>query len=120
MKILFLIILSTNLSYGAIKIRPFKTDLCTVLPNSLFYMDWSRCCYEHDLELWIGGSKERRLKVDKQFRSCLKKKSNKLIAFLGYSAVRLGMKLPFKFNDMTWGNSRFSEPHYQSLTSLEK
>jgi hypothetical protein len=46
--------------------RPFYTDGCSMWPDGDLY----RCCVEHDVAYWCGGSREDRLAADRRFRAC--------------------------------------------------
>ena len=68
------------------KIKPFKSDGCSVWPDG----DWKDCCIEHDKEYWLGGTRTERLKSDKQLKRCVAAKGHPIIARLMYAGVRFG------------------------------
>lgn len=87
-----------------IRLKPFVTDGCTLFldgppdtPNL-----WKKCCVEHDLRYWFGGTIEDRKKADLHLRSCVEKLSTKKWAMIIYHGVRAGHYSPVK-NKHHWG-----------------
>jgi hypothetical protein len=64
-----------------------KYDACTMAPDALLTYDLQGCCLMHD-EAYIYGTCARK-EADKQFYNCLCKVSNKQIAKVYYTAVRM-------------------------------
>jgi hypothetical protein len=103
------------------KLKPFQTDQCTFFISGV----WDKCCEEHDLFYWIGGTKEQQTEVDKMFLSCLKSETNPLVANLMYLGVRLGHYSPIKHKtSWSWGRVGISpflkvHPGILKLSELE-
>lgn len=52
--------------------QPFRTDGCSIWPDGMFTGEsWQRCCVEHDLSYWCGGSAEMRRGADEALRQCV-------------------------------------------------
>ena len=47
--------------------RPFVTDGCSIFPDGV----WQRCCVEHDMRYWCGGTREQRCEADKDLQQCV-------------------------------------------------
>jgi len=67
-------------------LRPFRTDGCSLLPDRGI----SRCCIEHDLSYWQGGTAARRKAADRQLRRCVGEAGGAFKACLMYTGVRFG------------------------------
>lgn len=87
-------------------LHPFSTDYCTGYPEGTFAQPhlWEKCCVEHDLYLWAGGSRIDRNKTDKKLRSCVASTGATTHAKLIYFGVRLGSYSPIKFPGKLWSN----------------
>src|SRR5262245_42519672 len=106
------------------KLQPFASDGCSAFPDRSYIvdkkMDWCRCCFEHDLAYWRGGTAEERLKADETFRSCvLQTTSNaKPLADVMFNSVRLGggpeINTPYR-----WGYGWTYGRNYTPLTADE-
>ncbi len=71
--------------------KDFKTDGCTLWPDSLLDYSWQDECIEHDIRYWAGGTDEERLEADLKLRDDV----NKVLPGMGdmvYLGVRVGGK----------------------------
>lgn len=81
--------------------RPFVTDGCSLSPDGV----WQRCCVEHDMAYWCGGTRAQRAAADEEFRACVARSPGwgvRKIAPLMKLGVRIGGVpwLPFYWR---WG-----------------
>lgn len=74
------------------KLAAFSSDGCTLFPNQdLDGNDWCRCCLEHDIAYWKGGSEAERLAADEKLRDCvLERTGDADLAEFVFEGVRLG------------------------------
>lgn len=77
--------------------RKGQGDGCTGVPDKLpFIGSMSHCCDEHDEWYHIGGKWADKMRADRKFRRCLKRKGClfcKMVAWWRFKAVRkLGKK----------------------------
>jgi len=47
--------------------KPFVTDGCSSWPDGV----WQRCCVEHDMRYWCGGTRAQRREADAALRTCV-------------------------------------------------
>jgi hypothetical protein len=64
----------------------FTTDGCSMWPDD----GWVRCCVEHDVAYWCGGTGADRTRADATFRDCVSAVHGAPMAWLMYAAVRVG------------------------------
>ncbi len=102
-------------------IKPFTTDGCSMFPNgTLKYKDlWLKCCTRHDLAYWQGGTRDERLKADRDLKACVAEAGEPGIAELMLAGVRVGGTpyLPTKFR---WGYGWPWPRGYKALTPEER
>ena len=82
--------------------RDFKTDGCTLWPDSILRYSWQDKCIEHDIRYWVGGSEEERLQADLKLRDDV----NKVLPGMGnviYLGVRLGGRSLSPLIPWPWG-----------------
>lgn len=101
-----LFLFNSTLLLASSKLIPFSTDFCTAYPEGTFSHPnlWAKCCVEHDLFLWAGGSKKDRNEVDKNLKRCVAGTGATIHSKLIYFGVRLGSYSPIKFKGKLWGN----------------
>ena len=102
-------------------LRDFKSDGCSLFPDRSLIedIDWCKCCLEHDIAYWQGGTEAQRLEADRRLRECvLKKTGNQALAETMYQGVRFGGS-PYFYNWYRWGYGWSYERKYQAL-SLEE
>ncbi len=76
-----------------IPLEPFTNAGCEFFPTSSFAdtTNVSRCCLEHDMAYWQGGTEDERWAADQAFRDCLiSVTGNERLADMMYDAVRMG------------------------------
>jgi hypothetical protein len=73
------------------KLVEFFTDYCTQWPNGkkISDVDWSLCCFKHDLQYWIGGTEIKREQSDAELKSCVEKSGSPLNGTIMYLGVRV-------------------------------
>lgn len=107
-------------------LRPFKSDGCSLSPNSFFKANFVECCVEHDIAYWLGGTSEQKNDADAKFKACMnnKIKSNysgtayDSIAFTYYWGVRIGGQADMP-NSFRWGYGWNYLRGYSPLTKEE-
>lgn len=81
--------------------------------------DWCRCCYEHDLAYWRGGTEKQREEADQQLRDCVYEVTgNAEFADFMYEGVRFGGS-PYFYNWYRWGYGWGYERGYGELSIEE-
>ncbi|NCN41613.1 hypothetical protein GW916_10255 [bacterium] len=80
------------------RIRPYKSDSCTLFPAG----SWGHCCEAHDLEYWLGGTKQNRKNADLSFKQCVAESGGSILAAIMYLGVRMGGSAKFQ-TPWTWG-----------------
>lgn len=119
--ILAFILSSTTYASTNLRLREFTTDFCTAYPEGTFAQPhlWAKCCVEHDLFLWAGGSKKDRNDVDKNLKKCVAETGATIHSKLIYFGVRLGSYSPIKFKGKLWGNGWIPRRKEAPLTKEE-
>lgn len=81
-------------------ITAFRTDGCSLFPDSFFKINWQDACIKHDFAYWNGGDDEERKKAD----TILRNEVNGVIPKLGdvmWFGVKIGgnqeLPLPWKW-----------------------
>lgn len=77
----------------------FTTDACTFWPDT---RKTTRCCIEHDMKYWCGGSFNSRKEADDELRECLQNEGVDLTADILYYTSRAMGESSFPF-DWRWG-----------------
>ncbi len=103
------------------KLKPFNTDGCSYFPDgTLDHKDvWFKCCTNHDIAYWQGGTCIQRLEADKALFQCVNSVNNPIIAKIMYSGVRIGGS-PYWPTKFRWGYGWPYLRGYKTLTSEEK
>jgi hypothetical protein len=85
-------------------ITPFTTDGCSAFPDGTPEQNqlWLRCCTQHDLAYWQGGTYQQRLDADIALRNCVAKVGEPDVAELMLAGVRVGGS-PFWPTPFRWG-----------------
>jgi len=86
----------------SLPLEEFKTDGCTLWPDSFLGVSWQDKCIEHDIRYWAGGTEEDRLNADLK----LKNDINQVLPGMGevvYLGVRLGGRSFSSLIPWTWG-----------------
>jgi hypothetical protein len=103
-------------------LHDYTSDGCSWSPDGpviLVNTEFVTCCAQHDVAYWQGGTREQKLEADSTLRSCIAKKSNKVIAEIYYRGVRFGggPGLPTPFH---WGYGWEKRRGYAPLTEDQK
>ena len=104
------------------ELSDFTSDGCSLFPdNSLINADdWCRCCLDHDIAYWRGGTAAERLAADKALRACvLEATGDANLAEAMYLGVRMGGSPYFK-NWYRWGYGWSYARKYTPLTEEER
>lgn len=97
---------------GVQPVRPFVTDGCSRFPDA----EWNtRCCVEHDLAYWCGGTADERAAADAAFGECLDASAGGFMAGLMEMGVRLGGS-PLFPSSYRWG---YGHPYSGGYPSAE-
>lgn len=103
-------------------LSPFSSDGCSLFPDASLINadDWCKCCFEHDLAYWRGGTYKERESADVRLKECvLANTNNKALATLMYEGVRFGGS-PYFYNWYRWGYGWDYDRKYQGLTPQER
>ncbi len=106
---------------SAAEIRPFSTDGCTSYREGTQRdpSQWAHCCYEHDLQYWVGGTRDDRKQADREFLRCVADTGARLEAKIMYWAVRAGGR-PFYPTPFRWGYGWPYPRGYKALSVSER
>lgn len=101
-------------------LKPFTSDSCSCWPEGYDNQkQWEKCCEEHDLAYWAGGSWEERLEADRKLKECVEQAGDTAVAQIMYFGVRAGGTafLPFPWR---WGYGWTHLRGYSPLTRREQ
>lgn len=82
--------------------KEFYSDGCSLWPDYFFDYSWEQSCVKHDIQYWLGGTEEDRLKADKQLRDEI----NLILPGIGdivYIGVRAGGRNLIPLIPFPWG-----------------
>ena len=105
-----------------VKLDPFTNAGCAFFPTVSFSTetDVSRCCLEHDMAYWHGGTEDERWAVDEAFRECLISiTGSEKLAEMIVDAARLGGTSHFP-SWYGWGYGWRPPRGYAPLSEKEK
>jgi hypothetical protein len=71
---------------GALPTYRFTTDGCSFWPDN----GWLRCCIEHDIDYWCGGSAIDRCASDRRLKACAEAAGHGTVAQVMHFGTRLG------------------------------
>ncbi|MDW7774042.1 MAG: hypothetical protein SCH71_14240 [Desulfobulbaceae bacterium] len=75
----------------------FRSDGCSLWPD----YDWLKCCVEHDVVYWLGGTREERKEADRTLEKCVGEKGHPFIGKIMYYGVQAGgvywLPTPFRW-----------------------
>ncbi|WP_456403918.1 hypothetical protein [Thiolapillus sp.] len=102
-------------------LKPFRSDGCSAFPDGTYWQNelWLRCCYQHDLSYWQGGSKLQRLVADHDLEQCVKSIGEPTIARLMLAGVRVGGS-PYWPTPFRWGYGWSYMRGYKPLSADER
>lgn len=97
-------------------LKPFSTDGCSAVPD----FDIVKCCIEHDIAYWQGGTYEQRLEADKDLKQCIADtRDGNILANIFYYGVRVGGG-PSSMKHYRWGYGWNYKIGYRELSNNEK
>jgi hypothetical protein len=114
--------LSGCASAAASNLADFTSDGCSLFPDGTVgdRAKWCRCCLQHDIAYWRGGTEEERKDADRALRKCVRERTDdKALAETMYLGVRAGGHPAFP----TWYRWAYGWPYgrgYQPLTDEER
>jgi hypothetical protein len=103
------------------ELSPFTSDGCSLFPDSsiITKKDWCKCCFQHDLAYWQGGTERQREHADLVLKQCvLQRTGDAALAKIIYDGVRFGGS-PYFYNWYRWGYGWTYERKYQVLVDSE-
>lgn len=102
--IISLLLISLSSIAQASNLKPFTSDGCSSFPDGILQQNqlWLRCCTEHDVSYWKGGTYQQRLDADLSLKMCVAKVGEPEIALLMLAGVRVG-GTPFLPTSFRWG-----------------
>lgn len=117
---MFTIITLTGCAYTG-GLKPFTTDGCSHFPDgTLEHKDlWLRCCLQHDITYWQGGTYKERLVADLALRECVREAGEPVIAQIMLGGVRVGGS-PYWPTQFRWGYGWPYLRSYKKLTSEDQ
>lgn len=80
---------------------------------------WLKCCIQHDLNYWKGGTFAEKLEADNQLESCVRDVGEPEIAAIMLAGVRIGGS-PYFPTPYRWGYGWPYPRGYKALTQKEK
>lgn len=75
------------------RLQPFSSDGCSLFPDGFPYKNenmWLKCCIEHDVAYWQGGTSQQRQEADQQLGVCVGNKAAAALGVMMKWGVRLG------------------------------
>ncbi len=103
------------------ELSEFSSDGCSLFPDASLIneSDWCKCCVQHDVSYWKGGTKQERKIADQLLRQCVfTATSDQVLADIMYEGVRFGGS-PYFYNWYRWGYGWGYERKYQPLSHSE-
>ncbi|OUR95524.1 hypothetical protein A9Q84_15695 [Halobacteriovorax marinus] len=86
------------------QLNPFMSDGCSAWPDGTQAKPkaWLKCCFNHDLAYWRGGTEKERDIADDSLKVCLRDTFSNTLAILMYMGVRFWGKPNYK-TSYRWG-----------------
>ncbi len=108
-------------TWAADALKPFRSDGCSSFPDGTIQQNtlWLRCCYQHDLSYWQGGTKLQRMVADYDLQQCVNAVGEPTIAKLMLAGVRVGGS-PYFPTTYRWGYGWPYMRGYKPLDANEK
>ena len=100
----------------------FRSDGCSLFPDGDLIDSklWCKCCFEHDIAYWKGGTEQERNQADQILKSCVfDKTKNKSLAEVMFQGVQVG-GLPIFPTWYRWGYGWQYGRGFQALSNEEK
>ncbi len=110
-----------SVSAFAGELKPFRSDGCSAFPDGTWEQNklWLRCCYQHDLSYWQGGTSLQRLVADHDLEQCVQSVGEPHIAELMLAGVRVGGS-PYWPTPFRWGYGWPYLRGYKPLSPAER
>ena len=101
-------------------LKKFTSDGCSHWPNGTREKPnvWLKCCYGHDRDYWIGGTREQRKQADIRLRECVKEEFSDWMGILMLLGVRVGGR-PNYDTTYKWGYGWSYERGYIEVNKEE-
>ncbi len=86
------------------RLKAFSTDGCSEFPDGTLEHKtlWQKCCIQHDLAYWLGGTEQQRADADQALKVCVAAVGEPQIAAIMLAGVRVGGS-PFWPTPYRWG-----------------
>jgi hypothetical protein len=106
---------------SADSLKPFRSDGCSSFPDGTIRQNtlWLRCCYQHDLSYWQGGTELQRMVADYDLQHCVNSVGEPTIAKLMLAGVRAGGS-PYFPTPYRWGYGWSYLRGYKALNATEQ
>jgi len=121
LRIVCVLIFTTPTFTTAQELKPFTTDGCSVFPDGNIKQHnlWLKCCIQHDLKYWKGGTFSEKLDADNQLEACVRGVGEPEIATIMLAGVRIGGS-PYLPTPYRWGYGWPYPRGYKALSQTEK
>lgn len=80
----------------------FTTDGCSMWPDEIGNDSWSKCCIQHDIAYWCGGTEKDREEADRRLQECVTGETTAFWGDVMYLGVQLG-GAPWGIMHWRWG-----------------
>lgn len=102
------------------QLRPFVSDGCSKWPNGTRKRPnaWLKCCFDHDMAYWLGGTKKQKNESDDLLKSCVEKSFSNAVAILMYLGVKIGGEPTYR-SSYRWGFGWNYDRGYLPVTAKE-
>lgn len=105
------------------QLRPFFTDGCSSSPDRWPWQSqkesWYHCCVQHDIDYWMGGSRQERSESDERLKTCIYKSGSPYAALFFRTGVNIfgSAHSPLTFR---WGYGWNERRLYKTLSQTER
>lgn len=115
------ILLGLASTVAASDLKPFTTDGCSRFPDGTPSQEelWLKCCLDHDIAYWRGGTSDERVAADQILKQCVSAVGEPEIALLMLAGVRVG-GTPYLPTSFRWGYGWPYLRGYKALSEAEQ
>lgn len=101
-------------------LKEFTSDGCSYWPDGTREKPdaWLECCYEHDRDYWLGGTRDQRKMSDLRLKECVKQEFADWMGILMLLGVRVGGR-PNYDTSYKWGYGWTYERGYIEVSKEE-
>ena len=95
--------LSSKVQDSLDQLDTFVSDGCSLWPD----LNYQKCCIDHDIAYWLGGTQREKLRADLRLARCVMKHAGPLMAITMFLGVRGGGPIGQIFKtSWRWGFSQ--------------